>query len=156
MLGADCHLPTAASVYSSFPFGSPKARDMTSFCISEVPSPISASFASLVSLSTAYFGGPLFPLMFAALCFGLALNIAVPGVPQGVAVMALMAGMLVAATAAPLSMTIFLVLVTNPQLASVIAIGAVASYIVRQAVAPTLPGVYRQTGAAEREAGNAA
>ena len=88
--------------------------------------------------------------MFAALCFGLALNIAIPGIPQGVAAMALMAGVLVAATASPLSMTIFLILVTNPQLASVITIGAVASYIVRQAVAPTLPGVYRQTVAAEK------
>ena len=53
---------------------------------------------SVWSLSTAYFGGPLFPLMFAGLCFGLALNLAVPGIPQGVAVMALIAGMLVAAT----------------------------------------------------------
>lgn len=110
---------------------------------------------SIWSLSTAYFGGPLFPLMFAGLCFGLALNLAVPGIPQGVAVMALMVGMLVAATASPLSMTIFLILITNPQLASVIAIGAVAAYIVRQAVAPTLPGVYRQTGAAEKRAGTA-
>jgi len=104
---------------------------------------------SIWSLSTAYFGGPLFPLMFAGLCFGLALNIAVPGIPQGVAVMALIVGMLVAASASPLSMTIFLVLITNPQLASVIAIGAVAAFIVRQAIAPTLPGVYRQTAAAE-------
>jgi H+/Cl- antiporter ClcA len=87
--------------------------------------------------------------MFAALCFGLALNLAVPGIPQGVAVMALMAGMLVAATASPLSMSVFLILITNPELASVITIGAVAAYIVRQAVAPTLPGVYRQTAQAE-------
>lgn len=104
---------------------------------------------SIWSLSTAYFGGPLFPLMFASLCFGLALNLAFPGIPQGVAVMALMAGMLVAATASPLSMSIFLILITNPLLASVIAIGAVSAYIVRQAIAPTLPGVYRQTAAAE-------
>jgi H+/Cl- antiporter ClcA len=107
---------------------------------------------SIWSLSTAYFGGPLFPLMFASLCFGLALNLAVPGIPQGVAVMALMVGMLVAATASPLSMTIFLILISNPGLASVIAIGAVSAYIVRQAIAPTLPGVYRQTAAAEGEA----
>ena len=106
---------------------------------------------SIWSLSTAYFGGPLFPLMFASLCFGLALNMGVPGIPQGVAVMALMAGMLVAATASPLSMTIFLILVSNPLLGSVIAIGAVSAYIVRQAVAPTLPGVYRQIATAEKD-----
>jgi len=107
---------------------------------------------SIWSLATAYFGGPLFPLMFAGLCFGLALNTAVPGIPQGVAVMALIAGLLVAATVSPLSMTVFLILITNSQLASVIAIAAVAAYIVRQAVAPTLPGVYRQMAAAERRA----
>jgi len=107
---------------------------------------------SIWSLSTAYFGGPLFPLMFAGLCFGLALNLAIPGIPQGVAVMALIAGMLVAATASPLSMSVFLILVSNPLLASVIAVGAVSAYIVRQAVAPTLPGVYRQTAAAESKA----
>ncbi len=110
---------------------------------------------SIWSLSTAYFGGPLFPLMFAGLCFGLALNLAVPGIPQGVAVMALMVGMLVAATAAPLSMSVFLILISNHQLASVITIGAVAAYIVRQAVAPTLPGVYRQTATAESATGEA-
>ncbi len=107
---------------------------------------------SIWSLSTAYFGGPLFPLMFTGLCFGLAINLAIPGIPQGVAVMALMVGMLVAATASPLSMTVFLILIANPMLASVIAIGAVSAYVVRQAVAPTLPGVYRQTSAAEKGA----
>jgi len=106
---------------------------------------------SIWHLSTAYFGGPLFPLMFAGLCFGLALNIVIPAVPQGVAVMAVMVGMLVAATVSPLSMTVFLVLVANPELASIIATAAVAAYVVRQAVAPTLPGVYRQTAAAEAE-----
>jgi H+/Cl- antiporter ClcA len=107
---------------------------------------------SVWSLSTAYFGGPLFPLMFAGLCFGLALHLAIPGIPAGVAVMGLMAGMLVSATVAPLGMTVFLALITNPELISVIAVAAVAAYIVRQAVAPTLPGVYRQTAAAEGDA----
>jgi len=107
---------------------------------------------SIWGMSTAYFGGPLFPLMFAGLCFGLALNLAVPVIPQGVAVMALMVGLLVAATVSPLSMTVFLVIISNPALASVIATAAVAAFIVRQAIAPTLPGVYRQTAAAERGA----
>jgi H+/Cl- antiporter ClcA len=107
---------------------------------------------SIWGLSTAYFGGPLFPLMFTGVCFGLAINLAIPGIPQGVAVMALIAGLLVAATVSPLSMTVFLALITNPELISIIAVAAVAAYIVRQAVAPTLPGVYRQTAAAEKQA----
>lgn len=106
---------------------------------------------SIWSMSTAYFGGPLFPLMFAGLCFGLALNLMVPVIPQGVAVMSLIVGLLVAATVAPLSMTVFLMLISNTELSSVIAVAAVAAFIVRQAIAPTLPGVYRQTVAAERK-----
>jgi H+/Cl- antiporter ClcA len=90
--------------------------------------------------------------MFAGLCIGLALNLLLPFIPQGVAVMALIVGLLVAATVAPLSMTVFLVVISNPELSSVIAVAAVAAYIVRQAVAPTLPGVYRQTAAAESDA----
>lgn len=106
---------------------------------------------SIWHLSTAYFGGPLFPLIFTGLCFGLALNLMIPGIPQGVAVLAIIAGLLVAATVSPLSMTLFLILLSNPELSSVIALAAVSAYIVRQAVAPTLPGVYRQTAAAERK-----
>lgn len=107
---------------------------------------------SLWSLSSAYFGGPIFPLIFAGTCFGLALTQAVPALPQGVAVMAIVAGMVVAASAAPLSITLFLALITEPTLAPVIAIAAVSGFIVRQAVAPTIPGVYRATRAQEEKA----
>jgi H+/Cl- antiporter ClcA len=104
------------------------------------------------ALSTAYFGGPLFPLVFAGTAFGLAVNQLVPGVPQGVAVLGMAAGMAVAASAAPLSITLFLSLIAEPSLAPVIAIAAVAAFIVRQAIAPTLPGVYRATRAKEERA----
>ena len=107
---------------------------------------------SIGSLSTAYFGGPIFPLIFSGVCFGLAVSLIFPGIPQGLAVMAVVAGMVSSATVAPLSITFFLALITNPELISVIAIAAVAAFIVRQAVAPTLPGVYRATRAAERKA----
>jgi H+/Cl- antiporter ClcA len=106
------------------------------------------------SLSTGYFGGPLFPVIFAGTCFGLALNLAVPTIPQGVAVMAVIAGMTVAATAAPLSVTIFLALIAEPSLTSIIAVAAVAAYIIRQVVAPTIPGIYGAT--AQQEAAAAA
>lgn len=108
---------------------------------------------SVWSLSTAYFGGPLFPLVFAGTCFGMALNVAVPSVPQGVAVLGVAAGMCVAATAAPFSVTLFLSLIGEPSLAPVIAIAAVAAFVVRQAVAPTVPGVYRAAAAGVRRFG---
>jgi H+/Cl- antiporter ClcA len=103
------------------------------------------------SLSTAYFGGPIFPLIFAGVCFGLALNLFVPAIPQGVAVVSLLTGMVTAAAVAPLSVTVFIALLAQPELAPAVAISAVASYIVRQAIAPTLPGVYRATQAAEAD-----
>jgi len=105
------------------------------------------------SLSTGYFGGPLFPVIFAGTCFGLALNLAVPAIPQGVAVMAVIAGMTVAATAAPLSVTIFLALIAEPTLTSIIAAAAVAAYIIRQVVAPTIPGIYGATAQQAAAAG---
>jgi len=104
---------------------------------------------SVWSVSTAYFGGPIFPLLFAGTCFGLATNLMLPFVPPHVAIMAIMTGMAVAATAAPLSVTIFLALLADPSLTSVIAIAAVAAFVVRQAFAPTIPSVYRQAGTAE-------
>jgi len=97
-------------------------------------------------VSTAYFGGPIFPLIFAGTCFGLALNLALPVIPQHVAIVAIVAGMGVAATAAPLSVAIFLAVIADPQLISVITIACVAAFVVRQAVAPTLPGIYREAG----------
>ena len=106
---------------------------------------------SIWCLSTAYFGGPIFPLIFAGTCFGLAVNLLIPGIPQGVAVLAIVTGMVVAAAVAPLSVTIFLALLSDPTLVSVIAIAAVFGFVVRQLIAPTLPGVYRATRAAEKE-----
>jgi H+/Cl- antiporter ClcA len=94
------------------------------------------------SLSTAYFGGPIFPLIFAGTCFGLAMSLLIPGVPQGVAVMAMIGGLVASAAVAPLSVTVFLALIADKSLISVIAIATVAAYVVRQSVAPTMPGVF--------------
>jgi H+/Cl- antiporter ClcA len=103
------------------------------------------------TLSTAYFGGPIFPAIFAGTSFGLALNLLVPAIPQHVAILGVVAGLVTAAAVAPLSVTVFLALIVDPSLTSVIAIAAVAAFIVRQLVAPTLPGVYRATHALEAE-----
>jgi H+/Cl- antiporter ClcA len=108
------------------------------------------------TLSTAYFGGPIFPAIFAGACFGLAVNVVVPAIPQDVAVVATISGLVTAAAVAPLSVTVFLALVVSPSLTSVIAIAAVSAYIVRQLVAPTVPGIYRATRAMEAEAEKAA
>ena len=63
----------------------------------------------------------------------------------------MVAGLVVSAAVAPLSVTVFLALIVDPSLTSVIAIAAVAAFIVRQLIAPTLPGIYRATRAREDE-----
>jgi len=63
----------------------------------------------------------------------------------------MVAGLVVSAAVAPLSVTVFLALIVDPSLTSVIAISAVAAFIVRQLIAPTLPGIYRATRAREDE-----
>lgn len=103
------------------------------------------------SMSTAYFGGPIFPLIFAGTSFGLAFSLLVPGIPQGVMVMGIVAGMAVSAAVAPLSVTLFLSLLADPVLAPAIATAAVSAFVVRQLLAPTLPGIYRATRHAEDE-----
>ena len=94
-------------------------------------------------LSTAYIGGPIFPLLFSATCFGLAIHQLAPGISPGIAVLALMAAMVASVVPAPLSMTVFLGFIAQPNLVSVIAIGAVVGYVVRVALAPTAPGALR-------------
>jgi H+/Cl- antiporter ClcA len=101
------------------------------------------------TLSTAYFGGPIFPAIFAGTSFGLAINLVAPVIPEHVAVLGIVAGLVVSAAVAPLSVTVFLALIVDPSLTSVIAIAAVAAFIVRQLIAPTLPGIYRATRAEE-------
>ncbi len=90
-------------------------------------------------LSTAYFGGPIFPLMFSGACFGLAVHQLMPAIPAGVAIFALMASLVAAALPIPLSATVFLGLVGQPNLVSVIAIAAVVGYLVRAAAMPKAP-----------------
>jgi H+/Cl- antiporter ClcA len=91
-------------------------------------------------LSTTYIGGPIFPLLFSATCFGLAIHQLMPGISPGIAVLALMAAMVASAVPAPLSITVFLGLVAQPNLVPVIAIGAVIGYVVRAALSPVHHG----------------
>ncbi|MDY0087836.1 MAG: chloride channel protein [Coriobacteriia bacterium] len=104
------------------------------------------------SLSTGYFGGPIFPLIFAGTSFGLAICLLFPAIPQPVGALGLTTGMVVVAAVAPLSVTVFLSLLAGPNMTSVIAIAAVSAWVVRQLIAPTLPGVYRAPGAEQGRA----
>jgi len=101
------------------------------------------------SMSTAYFGGAIFPVILAGTCFGLAISQVFPSWPQGVVVLSLLTGMTVAAAVAPLSVTLLISLLADPVFAPAIAVAAVSAFVVRQFLAPTLPGIYRATRHAE-------
>ena len=64
-------------------------------------------FATSLLLATGWKGGYIFPIMFASVALGLAVNLVFPGIPVAVTVAATMAGALVAALKAPLFAALF-------------------------------------------------
>ena len=64
-------------------------------------------FATSLLLATGWKGGYIFPIMFASVALGLAVNLLFPGIPVAVTVAATMAGALVAALKAPLFAALF-------------------------------------------------
>jgi H+/Cl- antiporter ClcA len=106
------------------------------------------------SLSTAYFGGPLFPMIYGGTAIGLAIHLLFPDVPEAVAVMAMIAGVVSAAAPAPFSITVFLGLLSSITLVPPIAIAAASAYVVRSLVVPTDLGEYRMIAAEERRLGD--
>ena len=64
-------------------------------------------FATSLVLATGWKGGYIFPIMFASVALGMAVNLVFPGIPVAVTVAATMAGALVAALKAPLFAALF-------------------------------------------------
>jgi H+/Cl- antiporter ClcA len=96
---------------------------------------------SIWSLSTTYFGGPIFPLFFAGAAIGFALNLALPWIPVSIAVVCVMASLASVAAPVPLSVTLLLGLLVDPRLIPVISIAAVVGYIIRRAAVSAPPSV---------------
>ena len=83
--------------------------------------------ASSLLLATGWKGGYIFPIMFASVALGLAVNLLFPAVPVAVTVAATMAGALVAALKAPLFAALFTTTLVQKETAAVIAVAVVAS-----------------------------
>ena len=83
--------------------------------------------ATSLLLATGWKGGYIFPIMFASVALGLAVNLLFPSIPLAVTVAATMAGALVAALKAPLFSALFTLALVSKETASVIAIAVVAS-----------------------------
>ena len=99
------------------------------------------------SFTTGFEGGPIFPLLFIGGTLGLALSEILTFIPQGVGVIAGMAGVACAVFPLPLTITLLLGLLGGQSdLLPVIAIGAVTGFIVSKALTPLLPKQGKQSG----------
>lgn len=78
-------------------------------------------------LATGWKGGYIFPIMFASVALGLAVNLIFPGIPVAVTVAATMAGALVAALKAPLFAALFTSALVQIETSPTIAVAVVVS-----------------------------
>ena len=99
------------------------------------------------SFATGFEGGPIFPILFIGGTLGQALSEILTFIPQGVGVLAGMAGAACAFLPLPLSIALILGLFGGQtDLIPVIVIGAVTGFIISKAVAPLLPKPRPQPG----------
>jgi len=105
-------------------------------------------FATSLLLATGWKGGYIFPIMFASVALGLAVNLLFPAIPVAVTVAATMAGALVAALKAPLFAALFTSALVQIETSPVIAVAVVVSalltallalYAARRAAAQAQP-----------------
>jgi H+/Cl- antiporter ClcA len=84
-------------------------------------------FATSLVLATGWKGGYIFPILFASVALGLAMDLLFPSIPVAVTVAATMAGALVAALKAPLFAALFTMVLVQKETAPVIAVAVVVS-----------------------------
>jgi len=92
-------------------------------------------FATALVLATGWKGGYIFPIMFASIAMGLALDLLFPNIPIAVCVAATMAGALVAALKAPLFAALFTLVLIQKETAAVIAVAVVVSALMTSLLA---------------------
>ncbi len=92
-------------------------------------------FATSVLLSTGWKGGYIFPIMFAGVALGLALDLLFPGIPVAVCVAATVAGALVAALRAPLFAALFTMVLVQKETAAVVAVAIVVGALLTALIA---------------------
>jgi H+/Cl- antiporter ClcA len=92
-------------------------------------------FATTLLLATGWKGGYIFPILFASVALGLAVDLLFPSIPIAVAVAATVAGALAAAMRAPLFAALFTLVLVQRETAAVIAIAVVVSALLAALVA---------------------
>ncbi len=92
-------------------------------------------FVTSLLLATGWKGGYIFPIVFAAVALGLAMDLMFPGIPVAVIVAATVAGALVAALKAPLFAALFSIALVQKETMAVIAVAVVASALLTALIA---------------------
>ncbi|MCJ7512091.1 MAG: chloride channel protein [Anaerolineales bacterium] len=88
---------------------------------------LSKLLATSLLLATGWKGGYIFPIVFASVALGLAVNLLFPAIPVAVTVAATMAGALVAALRAPLFAALFTLAMVQAETSPAVAVAVVAS-----------------------------
>jgi H+/Cl- antiporter ClcA len=91
------------------------------------------------SLGGGFFGGPIFPTFFIGATLGMAVNVAFPAIPLGVAVGSMMAALGAAMALTPVSMAILAAIMVQSGLEAfgAIVVAAVTAYAIRFALSST-------------------
>jgi H+/Cl- antiporter ClcA len=92
-------------------------------------------FITALLLTTGWKGGYIFPIMFASVALGLAVNLLFPAIPVAVAVAGTMAGAMVATLRAPLYAVLFTLVLVQKETAAVIAVAVVVGALLTALVA---------------------
>ena len=92
-------------------------------------------FVTALLLTTGWKGGYIFPIMFASIALGMAVNLLFPAIPVAVAVAGTMAGAMVATLRAPLYAVLFTLVLVQKETAAVIAVAVVVGGLLTALVA---------------------
>jgi len=93
-----------------------------------------------LSFKGGFLGGPVFPILFASTMVGLALSLAVPGIPVGIFVLCIEAAAIAFALGAPLTAILLVVVVStpSPSLTALVVTSAVTALVFGALIKPVM------------------
>ncbi|MDD1708051.1 MAG: chloride channel protein, partial [Methanoregulaceae archaeon] len=93
-----------------------------------------------LSFKGGFLGGPVFPILFASTMVGLALSLAIPGIPVGIFVLCIEAATIAFALGAPLTAILLIIVLSNPSpyLAALVVTSAVTALVFGALIKPVM------------------
>jgi H+/Cl- antiporter ClcA len=93
-----------------------------------------------LSFKGGFLGGPVFPILFASTLVGLALSLAIPGIPVGIFVLCIEAATIAFALGAPLTAILLILVLSNPSpyLAALIVTSVVTALVLGALLKPVM------------------